>query len=241
MQLHRLGAIRLNAAEAMTAMQQRLKFGDHMMDSPRDREGRDFRISASRERMTQAPIITGKPLTPGFKFFKRLDIRDTARCFNEGKFMDEVGTNYYSMENIKGRFREHRIEVAGTTLESILGLGAIYEQTACENLQDMPDIVALLEKKLKAMKTDFRGCKASEEIFKWSDYDEIWGFQSIPRDHPEREKFEKAFKDRMQGKPTGLNKGYWPAFYRRMEDKGTQGHWAGWFPAQRDTTDLGNS
>jgi hypothetical protein len=211
-----------------------------MMDSPRNREGRDFRISASRERRSQEPITTTNALTPGFKFFKRLDIRDTARCFNEGKFMDEVGTNFYSMENIKGRFREHRIEVAGTTLESILGLGAIYEQTACENLQDMPDIVALLEKKLKAMKTDFRGCKASEEIYNWSDYDEIWGFQSIPRDHPERGKFEKALKDRMRGKPTGLNKAYWPAFYRRMEDKGTPG-WAGWFPAQRNTTDLGNS
>ncbi len=77
------------------------------------------------------------------------------------------------MENIKGRFRERRIEVAGNTHESMLGLGAKYEQTACENLQDMPDIVAVREKKLKAMKTDFRGCKASEEIYKGSDYDEV--------------------------------------------------------------------
>jgi hypothetical protein len=109
--------------------------------------------------------------------------------------------------------------VAGTTLESILGLGAIYEQTACENLRDMPEMVALLEKDLKKMKTDFRGNKEREETYNWSDYDEIWGFQSIPTDHPEREKHMKELMDRIQGKPAGLTKDRWPAFYRRMEDK----------------------
>eukprot|EP00972_Heterocapsa_arctica_P028797 4236146-Heterocapsa_arctica.AAC.1 len=86
------------------------------------RTDRNFRISAARAFDPEQPQER-----PGFKFYKRCDIKDTATYFNVKNFMDRVEANAYTMEGVEGTFREHQVEVAGTILESILGLGAIYE------------------------------------------------------------------------------------------------------------------
>eukprot|EP00972_Heterocapsa_arctica_P048937 7209912-Heterocapsa_arctica.AAC.1 len=93
------------------------------MDSPRMRADRNFRISAVRAHDSEHPQER-----PGFKLYKRCEIRDTAAYFNEKNFMDRVQANTYTMEGVAGTFREHPGEVASTILESILGLGTIYEQ-----------------------------------------------------------------------------------------------------------------
>eukprot|EP00972_Heterocapsa_arctica_P004138 614973-Heterocapsa_arctica.AAC.1 len=61
------------------------------MDSPRMRTDRNFRISAARD--PEHPRER-----PGFKLYKRCDIRDTATYFNMKNFMDRVEANTYTME-----------------------------------------------------------------------------------------------------------------------------------------------
>eukprot|EP00972_Heterocapsa_arctica_P015012 2212944-Heterocapsa_arctica.AAC.1 len=87
------------------------------MDSPRLRADRDFRISAARAIDPEHPRER-----PGFKLYKRCDIRDTVAYFNEKHFMDRLVANTYTIEGVEGTFSEHPVEVAGAILESILGL-----------------------------------------------------------------------------------------------------------------------
>eukprot|EP00972_Heterocapsa_arctica_P060806 8969973-Heterocapsa_arctica.AAC.1 len=58
----------------------------------------------------------------------RCDIRDTAGFLRKMKHMSGKEDNIYTIENVEGTVREHTIEVAGTIMESILGLGALHEQ-----------------------------------------------------------------------------------------------------------------
>ena len=60
-------------------------------------------------------------------------------------FMEKVLGTTYTKEDQEGTYREHSIEVAGSTVESILGLGMIYEDYKYEELEDMPDIVEFME------------------------------------------------------------------------------------------------
>ena len=80
----------------------------------------------------------------------RCDIRYSAEFFIDKNFVDTVEANYYTWPNTRGRFKEHRIEVAGTTLEAILGLGAIYEHKGYAEFVDMPEIVAMIEMEMKS-------------------------------------------------------------------------------------------
>eukprot|EP00972_Heterocapsa_arctica_P014023 2066497-Heterocapsa_arctica.AAC.1 len=96
---------------------ERLHFGTHYMDSPRTKSYRNYRISAVR--MTNPEIPQEKA---GFKLFRRGDIRDTAGFFEQMNFMEPVKRNIYRIEGVDRNFKEHPIEVAGSTLESILGL-----------------------------------------------------------------------------------------------------------------------
>eukprot|EP00972_Heterocapsa_arctica_P004862 720361-Heterocapsa_arctica.AAC.1 len=64
----------------------------------------------------------------GFMFFKRCDIRDTASFLRTMQYLEGKEDNIYTVEDWPGTFREHPIEVHGIILESILGLGAIFEQ-----------------------------------------------------------------------------------------------------------------
>eukprot|EP00972_Heterocapsa_arctica_P111272 16382877-Heterocapsa_arctica.AAC.1 len=58
--------------------------------------------------------------------------------------MEPVKGNVYRIEGVDKNFRQHPIEVAGSTLESILGLGMMYEDYGYEELTDMPEIVTML-------------------------------------------------------------------------------------------------
>eukprot|EP00972_Heterocapsa_arctica_P075179 11093054-Heterocapsa_arctica.AAC.1 len=93
------------------------------MDSPRTKTDRNLRHSV---------VMAFDPDQPheraGFEFFKRCDIRDTASFLREMKYMEGKEDIIYAIAGCPGTSREHPIEVDGTILESILGLGAIYEQ-----------------------------------------------------------------------------------------------------------------
>eukprot|EP00972_Heterocapsa_arctica_P020705 3052625-Heterocapsa_arctica.AAC.1 len=60
-------------------------------------------------------------------------------------FMEHIQGNLYRVEGVDRNYREHPIEVAGSTLESILGLGMMYEDFGYEELSDMPEMVTMLE------------------------------------------------------------------------------------------------
>eukprot|EP00972_Heterocapsa_arctica_P028395 4174080-Heterocapsa_arctica.AAC.1 len=107
----------------------------HYMVSPRRKTDRNFRICAVRANDSEHPQER-----PGFKFFKRCDIRDTASFFQRMEYMDRVEANIYTMEGAPGTFREHPLEVDGTILESILGLGANFEEHGFEELEDLPEM-----------------------------------------------------------------------------------------------------
>eukprot|EP00972_Heterocapsa_arctica_P075871 11192070-Heterocapsa_arctica.AAC.1 len=59
------------------------------------------------------------------------------------------------MEGAPGTFSEHPVELAGTILESIPGLGAIYQKHGFKELEDLPEMVAILEEDLKRQRTNF--------------------------------------------------------------------------------------
>eukprot|EP00972_Heterocapsa_arctica_P040260 5932796-Heterocapsa_arctica.AAC.1 len=81
--------------------------------------------------------------------------------------MERVEANIYTMEGAPGTFREHPVEVAGTILESILGPGAIYEEHGFEELEDLPEMVAMLEADLMRQRTTFRSHRMRKKEWLW--------------------------------------------------------------------------
>eukprot|EP00972_Heterocapsa_arctica_P008643 1265759-Heterocapsa_arctica.AAC.1 len=69
------------------------------------------------------------------------------------EYIEGKEDNIYTVEGWPGTFREHPIEIHGTILESILGLGAIYEQHGFSELEDLPEIVVGIEEGLKQYRT----------------------------------------------------------------------------------------
>ena len=68
------------------------------------------------------------------------------------------------------------------------------------------------------MHTDFRANRRPRDVWNWDEYDEIWGFDNIPRDYPDRERHMEAFIDRSQGNtPTMLEESSWASYFARME------------------------
>eukprot|EP00972_Heterocapsa_arctica_P063752 9405669-Heterocapsa_arctica.AAC.1 len=63
---------------------------------------RNFRISVVRANDPDQPRER-----PGFKFFKRCDIRDTASFFRKMEYMDGEEDDIFNMEGFAGTFREH--------------------------------------------------------------------------------------------------------------------------------------
>eukprot|EP00972_Heterocapsa_arctica_P046091 6799833-Heterocapsa_arctica.AAC.1 len=59
----------------------------------------------------------------GFRFYVRRDIRDTAAYFNNMHCMEATAGGTYTLEGVVGELREHSIEIAGSIVESIFGLG----------------------------------------------------------------------------------------------------------------------
>ena len=112
--------------------------------------------------------------------------------------------------------------MAGTTLESILGLGAIYEQTGNTELQDLQPMIAMLENDLKSINTDFRADKVPKKEWNRDEYDEVWGFDGIPPDCPDRDFHVSALADRTdKDTPTMLDEREWPDFHKCMAKRGT--------------------
>eukprot|EP00972_Heterocapsa_arctica_P066029 9741525-Heterocapsa_arctica.AAC.1 len=59
--------------------------------------------------------------------------------------MEPIVGGTYTKENQDGIFREHPIEIAGSIVESILGLGMLYQDYHYEELSDLPEIVQFME------------------------------------------------------------------------------------------------
>eukprot|EP00972_Heterocapsa_arctica_P081070 11945896-Heterocapsa_arctica.AAC.1 len=81
------------------------------------------------------------------------------------------------MEGFTGTFREHPIEVTGTILEHILGLGAIFGGHGFAELEELPEMVVEKEEGLKRQRTNFRSLGMRKKAWFWDEYDDIWGFE----------------------------------------------------------------
>eukprot|EP00972_Heterocapsa_arctica_P098517 14539469-Heterocapsa_arctica.AAC.1 len=139
------------------------------------KEDRNFRISVVMAYDPDDPVMAY--YRPGFKFFKRCDIRDTASFLRKTEYMEGNEDNIFTIEGFTGTSRKHPVEVAGTILESMLGLGAIYEQYGFTKLEDLPEVVMEIEEGLKRHRTNFRSHRMRKKEWNWHEYDEIWGFE----------------------------------------------------------------
>jgi hypothetical protein len=207
--------------ESKKAIEERHYFGTHFMHSPRTPTDKNFRISATRVRMLG-------DIRPGYIFFMRGDIRDTADYFESMEFMEKVMGTIYTKEDQEGIFREHSIEVAGSTVESILGLGMIYEDFKYEELEDMPDIVKFMEEGLMRRNMERRSTRrymsdyyqTGMEEWKWDEYDEIWGFAMVPESNPNHLRDLEALRQRQAGIPDQLEEDELAGFHARMQRRG---------------------
>eukprot|EP00972_Heterocapsa_arctica_P105805 15587347-Heterocapsa_arctica.AAC.1 len=75
--------------------------------------------------------------------------------------------NVYTVEGWPSTFREHPIEVHGTILKSILGLGAIYEEHGFTELEDLPHMVIDIEEGLKTYRISFRAHSTRRKDWIW--------------------------------------------------------------------------
>eukprot|EP00972_Heterocapsa_arctica_P082847 12208643-Heterocapsa_arctica.AAC.1 len=97
------------------------------------------------------------------------------------EYMDGEEANIFNIEGTTGTFREHPVEVAGTILESILGLGAIFEEHGHAELEELPEIIVELERQ----RANFRSLRMRKKYWLWEEYDEICGFKEVPLDYPD--------------------------------------------------------
>eukprot|EP00972_Heterocapsa_arctica_P040622 5987382-Heterocapsa_arctica.AAC.1 len=102
------------------------------------------------------------------------------------------------MEGAPGTFREHPVEVAGTMLESILGLGAIFEEHEFQELEDLPEMVVELEEGLKRQGTNFRSHRMRKKEWIWDECDEIWVFEEVPTNFPDYQMHADALINRRE-------------------------------------------
>eukprot|EP00972_Heterocapsa_arctica_P014689 2163351-Heterocapsa_arctica.AAC.1 len=155
--------------EATYAIMEELHLDHHHIVSPIMEEDRNFIISVVLAYDPDRPQDR-----PGFKFFKRCDMRDTASFLRKMEYMEGNEDNTCTIEGFTGTFREHPGEVAGTILESMLGLGAIYEQYGFTELEDLPETIVVIEEGLKRHRTNFRSHRMRKKEWNWHEYDKIW-------------------------------------------------------------------
>jgi hypothetical protein len=92
----------------------------------------------------------------------------------------------------------------------------------------MPAIVAFIEEGLMAMHLERRSARrylsdyhqTGKEQWKWDEYDEIWGFTTIPRDHPDYAIDLEALRQRQAGIPAQLEEDELEGFFARMKRRG---------------------
>jgi len=216
--LRRAGSIRLKGEEARRAIDERLYIGNHMMISPRAPKDKNFKLSSARVQYVD------ETMRAGFRFYLKGDIRDTADYFRNMNFMGPIVGRTYTRESTAGTFREHPIEIAGSIVESILGLGMMYMDHHYEELSDMPEIVDFIESGLSKLNLGRRSEKLySEEYYqtgkeqwKWDEYDEIWGFDSVPSRHPNYTRDMEGLRNRQAGEPDQLDERELEPYLARM-------------------------
>eukprot|EP00972_Heterocapsa_arctica_P009681 1425995-Heterocapsa_arctica.AAC.1 len=81
-------------------------------------------------------------------------------------------------------------------MESILDLGAISEEHGFTELEDMPELVVEIEEGLKTHKRSIRAHSTRRKDWLWDEYDEIWGFDDVPRSFPDYQTHVDALEDR---------------------------------------------
>eukprot|EP00972_Heterocapsa_arctica_P058422 8618897-Heterocapsa_arctica.AAC.1 len=81
-------------------------------------------------------------------------------------------------------------------LESSLGLGAIFAEHGFIELEDMPELVVEIEEGLKTRRRNFRAHNPRRTDWLWDEYDEIWGFDDVPRGFPDYQIQVDALEDR---------------------------------------------
>jgi hypothetical protein len=68
------------------------------------------------------------------------------------------------------------------------------------------------------MHTDIRSTRKPRKVWNWDEYDEIWGFDNIPHDYPDRVRHAEALADRSERNiPTMLEENCWVDDFARME------------------------
>ncbi len=216
--LRRTGAIRLKLEEAKKAIDEKLYLGTHYMHSPRSGRDKNFRVSTARVQYLD------EEMRSGFRFFMRGDIRDTAAYFENMHFMEPIVGGLYTREGMEGNFREHPIEIAGSIVESIFGLGMMYQDYRYEELSDMPAIVNFIEAGLMRQNLGRRSerlrmadyYQMGQDQWKWDEYDEIWGFGMVPVDRPTYARDLEGYRNRQAGVPDQLEESETADFYARM-------------------------
>eukprot|EP00972_Heterocapsa_arctica_P024581 3624425-Heterocapsa_arctica.AAC.2 len=67
-------------------------------------------------------------------------------------------------------------------------------------------MVVDIEEGLKRYRANSRSHRMRKKEWKWHEYDEIWGFQDVPRDFPDYQTHADALQDRHErGVPTLLD------------------------------------
>eukprot|EP00972_Heterocapsa_arctica_P038464 5666596-Heterocapsa_arctica.AAC.1 len=78
----------------------------------------------------------------------------------------------------------------------------------------------MLEAVLMSQNMGRRSARIRRKEWRWDEYDEIWGFDMIPEDHPDYQLHAEALKDRCErGIPAQLDEEDYPDFYARVESR----------------------
>ncbi len=86
-------------------------------------------------------------------------------------------------------------------------------------LEDLPDMVAMIETDLKRQITRILANGIRDEDSFWDEYDEIWGFDDAPRGFEDYEVHVQARLDRVRGIPTQIQAEDLGALYTRVEKR----------------------
>ena len=101
----------------------------------------------------------------------------------------------------------------------------MYQDYLYEELSDMPEIVNFMEAGLMGQNLGRRSerlrmadyYQMGQEQRKWDEYDEIWGFGSVPTNIPTFVRDLQGLRNRQAGTPDQLEESEAADFYARME------------------------
>eukprot|EP00972_Heterocapsa_arctica_P010177 1493888-Heterocapsa_arctica.AAC.1 len=94
----------------------------------------------------------------------------------------------------------------------------MYEDYGYEELSDMPEIMTMLEAGLMSQNMGRRSTRIRMKDWLWDEYDEIWGFGTVPERCPEYQLNVEGLRDRHErGIPTQLEEVEHMEFFSRMD------------------------